>query len=61
GKEVEVEVTNVDRDERRISLSIKAITQREQKESMAEFMQDEGAAVTFGDLLREKMDSGSDS
>jgi len=57
GSIVETEVTNVDRDERRISLSVKAIKRRQEKEKMAEFMEDSGATVTFGDLLREKIDS----
>ena len=56
GAQIESEVTAVDREERRISLSIRAITRREEKGNMAEFMQDDGAAITFGDLLREKMD-----
>jgi small subunit ribosomal protein S1 len=57
GQPVESEVTNIDRDERRISLSIKAIKRRQEKEQMAEYMvEDTGAALTFGDLLRQKMD-----
>ncbi|MCB0332096.1 MAG: 30S ribosomal protein S1 [Bdellovibrionales bacterium] len=60
GMEVESEVTAVDREERRISLSMRAISRREEKQDMAEFMQDSGGAVTFGDLLREKIDSSED-
>ncbi|MDC0358935.1 30S ribosomal protein S1 [Oligoflexia bacterium] len=60
GEALESEVTNVDREERRISLSVRAIKSREEKETMAEFMQDSGAAVTFGDLLRQKIDSGEE-
>ncbi|RMG39906.1 MAG: 30S ribosomal protein S1 [Candidatus Dadabacteria bacterium] len=60
GSEIESEVTSVDREERRISLSVRAISRREQKSDMAEFMDDAGATVTFGDLLREKIDSSSD-
>lgn len=61
GQEVESEVTAVDREERRISLSIRSITQREERASMDQFMQDSGSgALTFGDLLREKMDGGED-
>lgn len=56
GSRIESEVTNIDRDERRISLSIKAIKRRSEKEQMAEFMEDNSTAVTFGDLLRQKMD-----
>ena len=51
GKTVESEVINIDREERRISLSIKAIKRRLEKAEMAEFMEDSSAAVTFGDLL----------
>jgi len=61
GQEIEAEVTNIDREERRISLSIKAIKKRQEKEQFAEFMEDANTAVTFGDLLRQKLDSGSDS
>ncbi len=57
---VEAEVTNIDREERRISLSIRAIKKRSEKEQNAQYMEDSGPAVTFGDLLREKMDSGSE-
>jgi len=56
GSPIESEVTNIDREERRISLSIKAIKRRQEKESMAEFMEDSGSGLTFGDLLRQKMD-----
>ncbi|MBN8549259.1 MAG: 30S ribosomal protein S1 [Deltaproteobacteria bacterium] len=57
GSRIESEVTNIDREERRISLSIKAIKRRSEKDQMAEFMEDNSTAVTFGDLLRQKMDS----
>lgn len=57
GSEIESEVTNIDRDEHRISLSIKAITKRQEKEDMGEFMGEGDGAVTFGDLLRQKFDS----
>lgn len=61
GQQVESEVTNIDRDERRISLSVRAIKKRQEKEQFAEFMEDTTAAVTFGDLLRQKMDSSNES
>jgi len=57
---IESEVTNVDREERRISLSVRAIKSREEKADLAEFMQDSGGAVTFGDLLRQKMDDSGE-
>jgi small subunit ribosomal protein S1 len=59
GDMVEPEVTNIDREERRISLSLKTVKQREEKEALAEFTEDKSAPVTFGDLLREKIDSGN--
>lgn len=61
GTAVECEVTNVDRQERRISLSVKAIKKRLEKEQYAEFMEDKGPATTFADLLREKIDPGGKS
>jgi small subunit ribosomal protein S1 len=51
GDQIETEVINIDRDERRISLSVKAIKRRQEKAEMAEFMEDSSTAVTFGDLL----------
>lgn len=61
GSEVQSEVTNVDREERRISLSIKAVRgDRDSQDNMADFMEDSSGAVTFGDLLRQKM-SGDDN
>lgn len=57
GTEVESEVTNIDRDERRISLSVSAIKRREEKSDISEFIDDGGTAVTFGDLLRQKLSS----
>ena len=57
GMVVESEVTSIDRAERRISLSVKAIRRRHEKEAMAEFMEEAGTAITFGDLLRQKMDN----
>ncbi len=51
GEQIESEVINIDREERRISLSVKAIKRRLEKAEMAEFMEDSSTAVTFGDLL----------
>ncbi|WKZ56256.1 MAG: 30S ribosomal protein S1 [Bdellovibrionota bacterium] len=58
GNVIESEVVNVDRDERRISLSVKALKRRDEKEELAEYMEDASSPMTFGDLLRQKMDSG---
>jgi small subunit ribosomal protein S1 len=54
GSPVECEVTNIDMQERRISLSLKAVRRRQEKQEMAEYMEEGGSAVTFGDLLRQK-------
>ena len=57
GTEVESEVTNIDRDEHRISLSIKALKKLDDDDSTMSDFSEEGSPVTFGDLLREKIDS----
>ena len=56
GKTIDCEVTNIDNEERRISLSVKAIQARQQQEEMAEYMEDAGSPVTFGDLIREQIE-----
>lgn len=56
GEPMETQVINIDREERRISLSVRAIKRRQEKEDMAGFMEDAGTAVTFGDLIRQKME-----
>jgi small subunit ribosomal protein S1 len=58
GQEIESEVMNIDKNERRISLSVKAVKRRQEKEQFAEYMEDAGGPMTFGDLLRQKMDAG---
>ena len=60
GTEVEAEVTNVDTNERRISLSSRAIKERSSRKDSGfdggQYMGDtEGQRVTFGDLIREQM------
>src|SRR5690606_28619626 len=55
GTEVEADVTNIERDEHRISLSRSSIQQRRDSSDIEGFMQDSRGAVTVGDLLREKM------
>jgi small subunit ribosomal protein S1 len=58
GEPIEAEVTNVDRAERRISLSIRAIKKRIERDEIAGYMSDDiGGAVTFGDLLQEKINA----
>ena len=58
GSQVEAEVTNVDTNERRISLSARAIKERSRKDSGFDnqYMgEEDGQRVTFGDLIREQM------
>ena len=60
GTQVEAEVTNVDTNERRISLSARAIKERSSRKEGGfdggQYMGDsEGQRVTFGDLIREQM------
>lgn len=57
GEPLEAQVIKIERDERRISLSIRAIKRRQEKEDMSGFMEDAGSAVTFGDLIRQKMEN----
>ncbi|MCL4121429.1 UNVERIFIED_CONTAM: hypothetical protein GTU68_051085, partial [Idotea baltica] len=54
GQEVESQVINIDRNEHRISLSIKSLSSNE---DISNFIEE--VPVTFGDLLREKMDSNN--
>lgn len=59
GEAVDSEVTKIDRDERRISLSMRTISDREEQRSASEYIEEPGAgAVTFGELIQEKIDSG---
>jgi small subunit ribosomal protein S1 len=61
GQEIEAEVTNVDRQERRISLSMKPPKRgKPQKEEYAQYLDDAGSAVTFGDLLQQQIGSTRD-
>ena len=58
GGKVEAEVTNVDINERRISLSSRSIKDRSRKDSGYDHQymgEEEGQRVTFGDLIREQM------
>jgi small subunit ribosomal protein S1 len=56
GQEMEAEVTNIDNAERRISLSLKAAARRKEKEELSGYMAEDSAPVTFGDLIRQKME-----
>ena len=55
-----VEVTNVDRAERRISLSLKQAKRTKQKEEYAQYLEDTSSAVTFGDLLQQQLNRSRD-
>ncbi len=55
GNEIESEVTNVDRAERRISLSLKGGKRGGKQQGYAEYMEDSNSAVTFGDLLQQQL------
>jgi small subunit ribosomal protein S1 len=57
GDELEAKITNVDRKNRSISLSIKAKDAQEEQEAIRKYSKsgDEGSTTTLGDLLKEKM------
>ncbi|MFP4611586.1 MAG: 30S ribosomal protein S1 [Thiohalophilus sp.] len=58
GETVEAKFTGVDRKNRQISLSIKAIDSDAEKEAMKDYSgSSSGATTTLGDLLKEKMDN----
>jgi len=59
GEEMNAEVTNIDNAERRISLSMKAVARRQEKEDLAGYMEDSSSPVTFGDLIRQKLEQDS--
>jgi ribosomal protein S1 len=62
GDVVKAEVITVDPQDRRIGLSMKTVTGREETEGAAEYMAAERQAhrpVTLGDLIREKLGDGS--
>lgn len=61
GDQVEAEVSNVDRAERRISLSIKGGRKGKQaKEEYGQFTDDGSSPLTFGDLLQEQLERARD-
>lgn len=59
GKPLEAEVTNVDKEERRISLSLKPSRDGD-KSDYAAYMEESSSAVTFGELLQQQIDSKED-
>ncbi len=59
GDEITAQVTNIDRKTRQISLSVRALTQAEEKESAAEYRksnQESEVKTTLGDLLRDQLE-----
>ena len=60
GEEVEAEVINVDRNERRISLSMKQARRKKEKEEYAQYLEESSDAVTFGDLLQQQLNRSRD-
>jgi small subunit ribosomal protein S1 len=57
GDPIETQIIKIEREERRISLSVKTIKRRQEKDDMSGYMEDQGTAVTFGDLIRQKMEN----
>ena len=57
GETIEAKFTGVDRKNRQISLSIKAMDSDAEKEAMKEFSSGTSATTTLGDLLKEQMDN----
>ena len=55
GAEIEAEVLNIDRAERRISLTTQQGKKRKDKEEYAQYSDDSSSTVTFGDLLQQQI------
>ncbi|MED5387756.1 MAG: S1 RNA-binding domain-containing protein, partial [Pseudomonadota bacterium] len=63
GDEVEAKITNVDRKNRVLSLSIKAKDQADEREAMDNLseQQDANAPKTIGDLIKKQMENSNES
>lgn len=60
GDSIEIVVIGIDRPERKISLSVKALhggTDRDDRDNSSGYTEDTGIGVTFGDLIKDKLDS----
>ncbi|HDV5709145.1 TPA: 30S ribosomal protein S1 [Legionella pneumophila] len=57
GDEVEAKITNIDRKNRAISLSVKAKDAQDEADAIKKYSRTEAASTTLGDLLKEKMAS----
>lgn len=55
GDEIEAKITNVDRKNRSITLSVKAKDAQDEAEAIKKYSRAEGTSTTLGDLLKEKM------
>ncbi len=55
GEEIEAKITNVDRKNRTVALSVKAKDAQDQAEVMKKYARSGEATTTLGDLLKEKM------
>ena len=63
GDEVEAKITNVDRKNRVLSLSIKSKDQADEREAVEghQEQQDANAPKTIGDLIKKQMESSNES
>ncbi|KGP64451.1 30S ribosomal protein S1 [Legionella norrlandica] len=57
GDEVEAKITNVDRKNRIVALSVKAKDAQDEADAIKKYSRTEAASTTLGDLLKEKMAS----
>lgn len=57
GDEIEAKITNVDKKNRTITLSVKAKDAQDEADAIKKYSRTEGASTTLGDLLKEKMAS----
>jgi small subunit ribosomal protein S1 len=55
GDEIEAKITNIDRKNRSISLSVKAKDAQDEADAIKKYSRTEGTSTTLGDLLKEKM------
>jgi small subunit ribosomal protein S1 len=55
GEEIEAKITNVDRKNRTVSLSVKAKNAQDQAEAIKKYSRGSEVSTTLGDLLKEKM------
>ncbi len=61
GDNVDAKVTSIDRKNRRISLSIKALEAQQESEVIQEYTRKSATTTTLGDKLKEQLKKGSDT